>query len=223
MSPAKFLWLRAIAAIGLQWRKVTVCIYGPVECRTRQGLASETRREANAWALKTRQTEGPRGPERRKAVGNVGKPSETKRREAVGKIRKPSETSGSHRKRREAVGKIREPSETSGSHRKRREAVDRKRQEDVGKPSETSESHQKRREAVGKPSDSFQKPRNASMSENAVGKQMSESRPRSVFARKCLGLPTCPWQLNLLFAGQDGVRAPRYEGSCFYGPSPFCP
>ena len=83
----------------------------------------------------------------------------------------------------------------------------RKRQEDVGKPSETSESHQKRREAVGKPSDSFQKPRNASMSENAVGKQMSESRPRSVFARKYLGLPTFPWQLNLLFAGQDGVRA----------------
>ena len=28
MSHAKFLWLRAIAAIGLQWRPVTVCIYG---------------------------------------------------------------------------------------------------------------------------------------------------------------------------------------------------
>ena len=111
-------------------------------------------------------------------------------------VGKPSETSGSRRKRN--VGK---PSERSGSRRKRRKAIG-----NVGKPSETSGSHQKRREAAGKPSDSFQKPRNASMSENAVGKQMSESRPRSVFARKHLGLPTCPWQLNLLFAGQDGVR-----------------
>ena len=93
----------------------------------------------------------------------------------------------------------------------------RKRQEDVGKPSETSGSRQKRREAAGKLSDSFQKPRNASMSENAVGKQMSESRPRSVFAsyRKYLGLPICPWQLNLLFAGQDGARANNCQSDCY--------
>ena len=100
----------------------------------RQVLASDARREANAWALKTGAREGP----------SVGK---------------PSETSGSRRKRN--VGK---PSETSG---RRREAVG-----NVGKPSETPGSRQKRREAAGKPSDSFQKPRNASMSENAVGKQM---------------------------------------------------
>ena len=103
----------------------------------RQGLASATRREANAWALKTRQTEGPRGPERRKAVGNVGKPSGSrrKRQEDVGK------TSGSRRKRRESVGNVGKPSETSGSRRER--------QEDVGKPSETGS-----RRNVGKPSES---------------------------------------------------------------------
>ena len=153
MSRVKFLWLRAIAAIGLQWRKVTVCIYGPVECRLeRRASSSGVGNTSGSYRLgpQTRQAEGPRGPERRKAVGNVGKPSETKRREAVRNITKPSETSGRRRKavgnvgkpsetkRREAVRNITKPSETSG---RRREAVG-----NVGKPSETSGS---RRKAVG--------------------------------------------------------------------------
>ena len=80
----------------------------------RQGRASETRWEANAWAFKTRQTEGARARaseshrKRREAVGNVGKPSETS--EAVENIRKPSETSGSRRKRREVVRNVRKTS-----------------------------------------------------------------------------------------------------------------
>ena len=119
MSRAKFIWLRDIAALGLQWRKVTLCLYGPVECR----LCVKVGRRKRVGNLmlgpsklgKPRAREGP----------SVGKPSESsgnrwKRWETVGNVGKRSETSGSRRKRREAVGNVRK---TSGSRRKRREAV----------------------------------------------------------------------------------------------------
>ena len=107
-----------------------------------------------------------RGPARTRASK-----SRRQRREAVG-----NETSGSRRKYQAVVGNVGKPSKTSGSRWKRRETI--------GNVRKMLGSRWQRREAAGKPSNNFQKPRNASMSENAVGKQISESRPRSVSARK---------------------------------------
>ena len=76
---AQFNWLRAIAALGLQWRKVTVCLKF---IGARQGRASEARQEANAWTSKgnARAREGPNvGPWKRQGfLDSLGFPVDTK-------------------------------------------------------------------------------------------------------------------------------------------------
>ena len=70
MSRAKFLWLRAIAAIGLQWRKV--CIYGPVECRLEPRSSSSGVGSTPKLMLGPSETSG----SRRKAVEQFSETAE---------------------------------------------------------------------------------------------------------------------------------------------------
>ena len=101
MSRAKFLWVRAMADIGLQWRKVTIwCIYGPVIVPSRTARVKVWRRK-HVGKL----TLGPSklGKPRAREGPSVGKPSETSGSRRKRNVGKPSEI---RRKRREAVRNV---------------------------------------------------------------------------------------------------------------------